>query len=350
MLSFALLAPAVVIAQDALRIPLLPVGDSYRVSAAIGDVDGDGTLDLVIGTNGGFALRRGRGPTGDDFGDTSPLAAVVGPSCESAGQPCLADVDGDGDLDLVAIDTPLGSTGRFTWFANDGRGGFGAAAALLGDDGAPLPCDGSASAMALSDWNDDGRLDLLVAVNQVRVHLGSERGFAAKGQPLGVRTSSGMAFADWTGDGKADLLLVENGNVVVRERAGDDLGEPRVVTAVNGDPSQARLAFAATGSPPRSTLLLGETLREPPVAPPKDGAEAEAIAVRAREVLAVIDAAWQQLNASKPPLDDPAAMAQRQRWREELERWGQAPRAFLDQARQRATTTFTSRVRLVRSN
>mgnify|MGYP002378029015 CR=1 FL=1 len=341
--------PAVLVAQAEPRIPLLPVGDAYRVSAAIADVDGDGTLDLVIGHNGAFAVRRGRGTTGDDYGDTSPLTSVVGPSCESAGQPCLVDVDGDGDLDLVAIDTPLGSTGQFAWFANDGRGRFGAAAALLGDDGAPLPCDGSASAMALGDWNDDGRLDLLVAVTEVRVHLGSARGFATRGRALGVRTSSGMAFADWTGDGKADLLLVEGGNVVVRERAGDDLDAPRVITAVNGDPSQARLAVAATGSPRRPTLLLGETLHEPPAAPTKADAEAEVMAARAREVLAVIDAEWQRLNASKPPLDDPVAMAQRQKWRDELDRWGQAPRAFLEQVRQRATTTYPSRVRVVRN-
>ncbi|MGB3970095.1 MAG: VCBS repeat-containing protein, partial [Planctomycetota bacterium] len=226
--------PALALAQIQPRIPLLPVGDGYRVSAAIGDIDGDGTLDLVIGTNGAFARRRGRGGAGEDFRDTETLPCTVGPSCESAGQPCLADVDGDGDLDLVAIDTPLGSTGRFAWFANDGRGDFAAAAALLADDGTALPCDGQSSAIALSDWNDDGRLDLLVATTEVHVHSGTARGFAKTGQALGVRTSSGMAVADWTGDGKADLLLIENGHVVVRERVGAALGEPRPITAVHG--------------------------------------------------------------------------------------------------------------------
>jgi hypothetical protein len=289
--------------------------------------------------------------TGDDYGDTMPLPCRVGPSCESAGQPGLADVDGDGDLDLVAIDTPLGSTGRFAWFANDGRGGFGAASALLADDGAPLPCDSQSSAMALGDWNDDGRLDLLVATTQVHVHLGSARGFAKTGQPLGVRTHSGLAFADWTGDGKADLLLVENAQIVVRERVGATLGDPRAITAVHGDDGQVRLAVAATGRPRRPTLLIGETIHHPPVVPPAPAPEDEAMAATARAVLATIDAEWKRLNASKPPLDDAAAMARRQQRRDELHRWGEGPRAFLEGARQQAVTTkqSESRVRIVRS-
>jgi hypothetical protein len=351
---FVAFVPALVLAQTEPRIPLLPVGNDYRVSAAIGDIDGDGTLDLVIGSNGGFALRRGRGRTGNDFTDTVPLACAVGPSCESAGQPCLQDVDGDGDLDLVAIDTPLGGTGRFAWFANDGRGNFGAAAALLADDGTVLVCDGQSSAIALGDWNDDGRLDLLVAITQVHVHLGSARGFVKARQPLGVSTSSGMAFMDWTGDGKADLLLIENGHVVVRERSGRTVGDARPITAVNGDPGQVRLAAATMGTPPRATLLVGETMREPPNgAPAATAPEDEALAATARTVLGAIEAEWQRLNAVKPPLGDAAAMARRQQRRDELQRWSEGPRAYLEVARQRAAAAakgaFASQVRLVRS-
>ncbi len=343
--------PALLVAQIEQRIPLLPVGDSHRVSAAIGDVDGDGTLDLVIGMNGGFALRRGRGQTADDFADTTPLPAVVGASCENAGQPCLADVDGDGDLDLVAIDTPLGGTGRFAWFANDGRGGFGPAASLLGDDGAPLPCDGQSSAMALGDWNDDGRLDLLVATNRVYVHLGSERGFATQRRELGVRTDGAMAFADWTGDGEPELLLVEDGSVVVRARVGQGLGDARPITKVMGDAGQARLAVALSGAPRRPTLLLGETLAAPAMDPLPATAEDLALAATARAVLAAIEAEWKLLNQSKPPLGDAEAMARRQRHREELEKWGREPRAFLERMRQQSGSArqYESRVRVVRN-
>ncbi|MFY9344937.1 MAG: hypothetical protein WAT39_20760, partial [Planctomycetota bacterium] len=63
-------------------------------------------------------------------------------------------------------------------------------------------------------------------------------------------------------------------------------------------------------------------------------------------------AEWRRLNASKPPLGDSAAMARRQQRRDELQRWGEGPRAFLEGVRQRAATRAksVSRVRLVPSD
>jgi len=78
--------------------------------------------------------------------------------------------------------------------------------------------------------------------------------------------------------------------------------------------------------------------------------EDAALAASAKAVLAAIDQEWQRLNASKPPRDDAPAMARRAQHRDALQKWGDGPRAFLEQARQRATPANKqeSRVRVVR--
>src|SRR6266508_4047546 len=100
----------------------LAIGQGFSERAgsgfALGDVDGDGRCDLYFcRLEGPNALYRNRG--GWKFED---IAASAGVACEgqfSTGA-TLADVDGDGDLDLLV--NALGAGTRL--FLNDGKGHF----------------------------------------------------------------------------------------------------------------------------------------------------------------------------------------------------------------------------------
>ncbi len=119
---------------------------------AIGDVDGDGRPDLffaaIDGTN---HLYRNLGDW--KFEDITGSAGVAGPGRNNSGA-VLVDLDGDGDLDLLV--SSLG--GGVRCYLNDGKARFTDVTAMSG-----LASNAGSTSMALADVDGDGTLDLYVA-------------------------------------------------------------------------------------------------------------------------------------------------------------------------------------------
>jgi hypothetical protein len=119
---------------------------------AIGDVDGDGWPDLFVAQlSGPNALYRNAG-TGALRFETVPEAGGAALPDEYSTGATLADVDGDGDLDLLV--TTMG--GPNVLYRNDGTGQFTREA-----DAGLRSGDGSTTA-AFADVDRDGDLDLYV--------------------------------------------------------------------------------------------------------------------------------------------------------------------------------------------
>jgi hypothetical protein len=117
---------------------------------AAGDVDGDGACDLYFcAIDGRNSLYRNLGNW--KFQDITETAGVGCSGLRSTGA-ALADLDGDGDLDLI-----LNTAGNGTYvFANDGAGRFTARGPVLN------PRRGGKS-LALADVDGDGYLDAYIA-------------------------------------------------------------------------------------------------------------------------------------------------------------------------------------------
>ncbi|MFQ5690025.1 MAG: VCBS repeat-containing protein [Gemmatimonadota bacterium] len=123
---------------------------------ALGDVDGDGLTDIYLARlHGPNALYRNLG--GWKFEDIAAEAGVAVPDRFSTGV-VFADVDGDGDADLLV--NALG--GPNALFLNDGTGHFREATREAG-----LSSHLGSMSMALADVDGDGDLDLYVANNKV---------------------------------------------------------------------------------------------------------------------------------------------------------------------------------------
>jgi len=120
---------------------------------AAGDVDGDGLVDLfVCGMDGPNVLYRNQGNW--QFKDITAQAGVACKSWRMSGA-VFADVDGDSDLDLITVSL---RDGRNFLFLNDGKGNF---TESLGINWVTHPRGGSV-ASALADVDGDGDLDLFV--------------------------------------------------------------------------------------------------------------------------------------------------------------------------------------------
>jgi hypothetical protein len=144
--------------QDHVGAPLVssfPQGaTAFPPHVRVGDMNEDGKLDAVVAVGNGLRLLTGDG--------TGHLALRLSAEAPNAGsQLALADLDGDGHLDVAA-------TG----------GALAAASILLGDGAGSLssPTDvfgrGGGSSVEAGDWNGDGRADLVLGGGPVTLAIG----------------------------------------------------------------------------------------------------------------------------------------------------------------------------------
>lgn len=124
------------------------------------------------------------------------------------------DLDGDGKTDILSGSWP----GEIYLFRRKKDGTFAAGEELKGKDGKAVK-PGSASAAFAFDWDQDGKLDLIVGTVDGSVFLLRNAGHAkalafdeptplmADGKPVKVEGDAGPVVADWDGDGKPDLIV-----------------------------------------------------------------------------------------------------------------------------------------------
>ena len=203
-------------------------------SAAWGDYDTDGYLDLYIGK-----FYHANELYHNDAGSLEPITGLGTGDQRDTGGLTWVDYDNDGDLDLYTVNREQ-ENGLFRNDLDAG-GDFAAIACAATVDNTEI-----GQAGAWGDFDNDGDLDLHLAnvgANNLYRNDGEDR-FSDVAAAAGVRSSgSGFltamsAWLDFDGDGHLDLFLAN----------GAELELPDVLFANNGD-GTFRDATAEAGLP-----------------------------------------------------------------------------------------------------
>ncbi|MEK7775575.1 MAG: FG-GAP-like repeat-containing protein [Candidatus Zixiibacteriota bacterium] len=180
------------------------------------DLDGDSDLDLLIGVanfaeinNLCFYRNLGNQALASFSLETSNYLPNI--DLGSSAVPCLADLDKDGDLDLLVG----GGDGRLSLFRNTGTKSSPAMTLesnfFNGIDG------GSAAAPEIVDYDNDGDLDMLLGIYSGRIQYYRNDGSVTVFNPVlfdtidipKVDQLATPRVADFNGDGLFDLVVGE---------------------------------------------------------------------------------------------------------------------------------------------
>lgn len=183
-----------------------PAEDRVTQDAEFADLDGDGDVDVVLGQEGGHALWLNDGA--GRFIDASDR--LPAPGNAEARKVTPADVDGDGDLDLYF--SHVGWQEREPQdqlLINDGSGRF------ADETAARIPAEtGTTLTARFGDLDGDGDLDLVRGEHgPLTVWLNDGRGVftdvsdAVLGADRVAGPNIALALADFDGDGRLDIYV-----------------------------------------------------------------------------------------------------------------------------------------------
>ncbi len=224
---------------------------------AIGDLDGDGKPDVVVANvyDGSIWIYRNISTNGVLSANSfaPPVILAIGGGTDSTWGLALADLTGNGRLDIVVANRNFNMVSifqNFCTFGNITTNSFGTRV--------DLPVAGVPSSVAVADLDGDGKPDIITtdqASNVISVlkNIGTSGTITTNsfGAPINFAVGPGpmfMAIADLDVDGKPDVVTVnggDNNNAVSVLRNISTVGNIAFAPTVNfpGLPSSRELAI-----------------------------------------------------------------------------------------------------------
>jgi len=204
------------------------------------DMDGDGDLDALSADQGSgeIAWYQNEG-TGNFSKYSIEILSGLGASVFAA------DVDGDGDMDVLAgaYDDSIDNNNKILWYENNGSQSFTPHTIMSGANAR------AAVRVSAADVDSDGDMDVLAAAFHVdKIYWFENDGsqsFTSRTITSAADGATSVVAADLDGDGDMDVLSSSHydNKIAWYENDGSEVFTPRttITTAANG----ARTVFAA---------------------------------------------------------------------------------------------------------
>lgn len=213
--------------------PTSPLADPPPIkngasSVHTADLNGDGNVDVISASAGDGEIAW---YPNVDRQRNFPRKNVITIGAASAQEIYAADLDGDGDQDLIGA---FGVTGKIAWYENDGSGSF-APQKVITEDAA-----GAVSVYA-TDLNDDGHKDVLSAsqidgkiayyTNDGKGNFSDQKVISNEGE--GARS---VFAADLDGDEMKDVVYASSvraggSKIAWHRNTGDGFADQKVITS-----------------------------------------------------------------------------------------------------------------------
>jgi len=161
------------------------LGTRIKKQATLADIDRDGKLDILVGSDRLYILD-GRG---------NPLPGwEEGRTWNSSSTPSVADIDGDGEVEI-----------------------FGAGYGWYNHDGSEIPTPGKPGGgwqgAVAGDINGDGKVEIIWTTRKLQTHAYRLDGTSSSGWPMEQGGNDGACtLADLDGDGDVEVIVATRNN------------------------------------------------------------------------------------------------------------------------------------------
>ncbi|MFN8349189.1 MAG: FG-GAP-like repeat-containing protein [Spirosomataceae bacterium] len=216
--------------------PAISTSANGAKSVYAADLDGDGDLDVLSASREDDKIAWYENNGNGGFGPQT----VISVEANAVGSVYAADLDGDGDLDVLSASE---FDNKIAWYENNGSGGFGSQRVIS-------TSASSASSVYAADLDGDGDLDVLSAsLGDDKIAWYENNGSGGFGSQKVISTAADIAnsvyAADLDGDGDMDVLSASQNDNKIAWYENDGNGEFGPQLIISTEAGLAKSVYAA---------------------------------------------------------------------------------------------------------